>query len=432
MTRKKKKGDNLSKSIEKRLQAFCGGGPYHCTPEGLEAHSAELEALWASGLSRPAPRELYTVDDNGIARMHISGFIIDEPDSYTEAFGMHTTIERMEALESLDAKALLLTLATPGGEGGNIIEFGRMIDGMDIPVYTYASQQATSAGMVIIVAGHEAFASKMAILGSIGVKMPKPSLFAADYYLTSKDSKNKLGNTEQYQQIIDEAGDYFIEWVMEATGLSRPQVVQNGLEGGLFTATHAERFGFITGVADTANVYTQLLGEIGSMKKSTAAGTPTASADDNASNARWDACLAFVEKGVPLATCQTIAKSGMADEEATATLGTLVPTAGAGDTGTGAGGSGGSGGNTGDTGAVSAETVNSLMSAVQQLTNSHVETQKLIRTLAATDHERVEDPPGGTLDAPESDTEKGTTEKVEPKVQQERILHSVSELLNHT
>ena len=169
------------------------------------------------------------------------------------------------------------------------------------------------------------------------------------------------------------------------------------------------------------DAYQRLLG-LGQLKNQGTKGTastPTASTEGDA-NARWTACLAFVDQGVALATVQQVVTSSMSDDEAVSMLQTLLPVKGSGG---------------GESGSAAADTPlaadNQRMDAIEKAVGLMAESQKqtasLIAKLAATPEvDRVNNPPTGEIEGPEGAPDDS---KLDPSLQQERILEQVTNIL---
>ena len=118
------------------------------------------------------PRKPATMDENGIAYIHITGMLLDEAPPIVEKLGIGTTygtlIGELEAATEADAKGILLITNSPGGTVSGCAEATSAISNCGIPVMGYCTGMACSAAYKLVSQSTNIIASPSAQVGNIG------------------------------------------------------------------------------------------------------------------------------------------------------------------------------------------------------------------------------------------------------------------------
>lgn len=328
----------MNKTAKRRITAAAIYGTHNLAWHGTDQSLTQLEGLTQQWLRNPKDDLVVTRIEpsvaDGVGHMAVMDVVLPTPDNFTRAVGLTTTVEHMQQLEALgedeEVRAVFLELSTPGGAPGYLFDFAAQLMDFPKPVVTFTGDIAASAGMMMLVAGHEAYASESAVVGSIGVKALRPPSWLRDMFLSSENATNKLMDTESVQRLINNSESIFLNRVMEATGLTVAQIVQRGREGDLLHASEAATGGFISNVATRAQAYNRALdlaqqqqpAEQSSMKTTT---TKTVASQSQMSAApaaatveanRWPELLAFTAQGLTVEQVSAVAQSSMPLEEA--------------------------------------------------------------------------------------------------------------------
>lgn len=183
---------------------------------------------------------------NHVARVSVSGLIQDDRE----------LVERLERIaESTSAKALIVTISSPGGTtyGGEVVYRAIRKVAAKKPVVSDVRTLAASAGYMIALAGDRIVAGETSITGSIGVIFQYPQI---------KDLMDKLGVSLEsiksrplkaepspfhppsdeakamIQTMIDDSYDWFVDLVAERRNLPRPEALALA-DGRIFTGRQA-------------------------------------------------------------------------------------------------------------------------------------------------------------------------------------------------
>lgn len=348
--------------------------PWLCDESALKDLEIRMMNADTKNMVQATP---YSIE-NGIAYVYVEDFLFSQPNHITHRLGLISNIERHEHLQEIyssDVSGIFMHIGSPGGEPGFLFEYMALMLESPVPLVTFTGTQATSAAMGVLVSGDYPVVTESAITGSIGVKAPKSNPYSKEYYMTSKNAKNKLMNDEQTKRIINKTETMFISAVMEATGKTHSQVVQHGNEGGILIGDEALSAGFVyaTGTRDEAiNLLNQISGNDSVKTKPANSSTPatdtsTETVDATANNERWNRLLAFHD-GNNLEQIQTVCNSTMSTEDAVKFMETMKAPAPA------------------DKGNAPAQDANSeLAKAVLSLATSQKQTHELIQKLAEQD-----------------------------------------------
>lgn len=168
--------------------------PWLITPSGHEAIRAiiqrklgvEMIETERAGLfddlftARPAP----TIDDGGVATVHITGAIgigLSKLEKTCGNTDLRDLLAEIRDVQAQGARKIMLLIDSPGGTVGGVPEAAAEIAGLKIPVFGYVppGAMACSAAYYLASGADKIFASHSAEVGSIGVYLPWVDLTAA-------------------------------------------------------------------------------------------------------------------------------------------------------------------------------------------------------------------------------------------------------------
>ena len=209
---------------------------------------------------------MVTKADN-VAIVTVSGPLVTEDRPYNRYFGVVSYGEIRNAVYSAATKpgveAVVMHYRTPGGSAAGIYdagEFLKKVDAQIVPVYTFTDTSMTSGGYWLGSFGREIYASKLAVVGSIGVitihasyaEMYKDA--GIDVTVIRKGEFKALGS--QFEKLDDKAlaqiegqmdavYDAFLATVSENQGISVPTLLKTAAEGRLFTGDEGLSVGLV-------------------------------------------------------------------------------------------------------------------------------------------------------------------------------------------
>jgi ClpP class serine protease len=164
------------------------------------------------------------------------------------------------------AKAVILALASPGGEVAGAFECARALRRMAStsgkPFFAFVDNMAASAGYALVSACDQILATRTAILGSIGVVRMLASAArlenasGIDFAMVTSGALKALGNEHMpldeltittAQAEVNKMASSFFAWVSERRGIADPGTYQ----GGCFVGADAQTAGLCDGIVDT-------------------------------------------------------------------------------------------------------------------------------------------------------------------------------------
>jgi len=205
------------------------------------------------------------VDENGIARVNISGPLEHHAcwfwDNYDDI-----TRRVASAFEHEESRAVVMSFDSPGGLAAGATECHRAIKALrkkhDKPLFSYANEMACSAAYELACAADEIWLPDTATVGSVGVILMVTDSTKAlakaglRVQLVTVGSKKADMHPERplTQEILDRAQDrvdyfagIFFDVVSKARGVSIPKIA--GLQAGVYQGNRAVKVKLADGVA---------------------------------------------------------------------------------------------------------------------------------------------------------------------------------------
>lgn len=117
-------------------------------------------------------REPMTINESGVATIHVHNTLIDSAPAIYEKLGIVTKYDTLKsdidaALEA-GAKAILFLMDSPGGTVAGNVEIAEYVMDLDVPTATYAQGLCCSAAYKIAASTDQIVASPSASVGNIG------------------------------------------------------------------------------------------------------------------------------------------------------------------------------------------------------------------------------------------------------------------------
>ena len=200
---------------------------------------------------------LYRVED-GVAILEVHGSLVAKSSWMTMLFGMTAYTDLVTELQEIkdnpEITSLVLDIDSPGGEVAGIQEVVFAIKGLGKPVTASVNGMAASAAYWIASAADSIEAVPTALIGCLGTMMSTYSDSDEDGIIrfTSSLTPNKnpdpagKAGKEQYQQIVDDLSDIFLNDVADNRGLaSAEEVAEKYGAGATVVAIRALKMGLI-------------------------------------------------------------------------------------------------------------------------------------------------------------------------------------------
>ena len=221
-----------------------------------------------------ADESAYEVE-NGVAIIEISGVIVrTAEEDECEYFGLCSLETVADAINQANADpavtAILLSIDSPGGEACGTPELADLVGISSKPVCAWTPGLMASAAYFIGSQADLVFASKSAMVGSIGTIMTtydwtgymaklgiKPNVFT-DSPLKASGHPGVEMTTEQrsyLQSMVDEIGAAFRSAVVAQRGA----VPSEAMQGQIFIGASAQSVKLITGISNREEAIQQLL-----------------------------------------------------------------------------------------------------------------------------------------------------------------------------
>lgn len=242
-----------------------------------EGKAAELRAARAERPGAVAMRGGTRVDGtrgatvrDGVAVLPVLGGLVRRADLFDEMSGATSTGSLARdlgvLLDAREVDAILLEIDSPGGEAFGINELAAQIyAGRERkPIWAYVDGMAASAAYWLASAAERIVADDLAGLGSIGAVMAvydPAKLNTKQIEFVSSQSPNKRAdpNSEkgkaQYQKLVDDLADVFIESIAAYRGVTVETVHEQYGQGAVLIGRHAVS----AGLADQLGSFEQTL-----------------------------------------------------------------------------------------------------------------------------------------------------------------------------
>ena len=217
---------------------------------------------------RETPR-LLTVED-GLATVSIKGSLVNSDSPYLEYFGLTGYPEirgaMLAAAEDPEVTNILLDIDSGGGSVSGVDDTAkliRMINDRVKPVVTYTDGTMASAAYWLGSAAGEVFASKSALVGSIGVIATHKeyseaykkegvgvTVVRAGKHKALANSNEKLSEAgkAQLQKVVDAAYEIFVEHVAAMRGKSYEYADKTMADGQEFIGQASADVGLVDGI----------------------------------------------------------------------------------------------------------------------------------------------------------------------------------------
>jgi ClpP class serine protease len=221
---------------------------------------------------RPEP----SIDDEGIAHVHISGILGANLDMLDRLFGA-TDYEDIEGeLDEIagEARGLMLHIDSPGGMVEGMVEVAQAIEALPIPKMAWVSSQATSAAYYLAAATDIIAGRVSASYGSIGVIVPwtdasarweQEGLIWAPITGAGNDLKGAFYGpslTDDQRQHVQDEVDDIMDGFKAHVQSSRPDIDAAVWRSGVYRGERAMAMGLVDAVTGYAQAYELLLDEV--------------------------------------------------------------------------------------------------------------------------------------------------------------------------
>lgn len=197
----------------------------------------------------------------GVAIVPIVGPLIRHADVFTRVSGL-TSVETIAqdvqlALDSPAVHTILLSIDSPGGEVTGIAALAEAIRAARKPVIAYVEGLGASGAYWLASGARRIVVESTAGLGSIGVVLAvrdpqRQSSLAIEFVSSQSPHKRPNPHTDagkaQYQRIVDQTAEAFVEAVARNRGVSSKTVLERYGAGGLLVGRHAVEAGLADAV----------------------------------------------------------------------------------------------------------------------------------------------------------------------------------------
>lgn len=213
-------------------------------------------------------KELYTVDDQGIAHITVAGPLEPKPDPCAVMFDIEMTTysDIIEATRKAEADPRVISkdyhFSTPGGNVVGLFRAADEIYAGKKPKRAIVHSLCASAGYALASQCDSIEGENISCeIGSIGVKTEMVDTSKADteigirrYILTSSNAENKspdVTTIEGRDKIIarlDDMENVFVEYVARGRNVSKEKILSDFGRGGVMISRDALRAGMIDGI----------------------------------------------------------------------------------------------------------------------------------------------------------------------------------------
>ena len=259
-------------------------GPWMILPSWLtEAVSAIHSGLlqpeaFDQGSNGPRERVLYTINNDGIASIHINGQMTKGVSSYGGASTIFARNAIRQASRDEDVNAILLVVDSPGGSVSGTAELADDVKAANLvkPVYGFADSLAASAAYWVLSQTKHISASRTSQIGSIGtvaVLYDTSGQMEADGVKVHVISTGKFKGqgvegskisdefVEVVQEMISGLNEHFLDAIASGRGFSAEQLKQAGT-GRTWLASEALTMGLIDTVQSLDDTLAMIAAEL--------------------------------------------------------------------------------------------------------------------------------------------------------------------------
>jgi ClpP class serine protease len=220
-------------------------------------------------------RNQTTIDQNGIAHVHVFGEMAFGLSDLEKALGMTDTGELADEIEALqtEARGILLHGGSPGGSVIGGIELGETVARSQIPVVAFSDTGFFSLGYMTVAGADMIIGTRSSSWGNIGTVIPFADVSefwqkqgvrfdaisneGADLKKTGYESRFSESQLAFLQERANESGKEFQEFVLR----NRQLVDQSDtFRGGWFSGPESARRGLIDFIATKQDAYDSLIG----------------------------------------------------------------------------------------------------------------------------------------------------------------------------
>lgn len=236
-------------------------------------YAGNLDALEAR-LGRPLGNTMAATVRDGVATIPVEGPLFAKANLMTMYSGATSydvlATDFTEAIDDPNVKAIILNIASPGGQVDGASEFAQMVRAArgTKPIVAFVSGSAASAAYWVASAADSIVAADTAQIGSIGVQMglrvSDPKAGEKSYRFVSSNAQNKNADpgsdagAKQIQSIVDDLEAVFIGAVAENRNTTSDAVIESFGNGAVFAANTALTKGMIDKIGTYEAVFSDL------------------------------------------------------------------------------------------------------------------------------------------------------------------------------
>ncbi|HXC40809.1 MAG TPA: S49 family peptidase [Burkholderiales bacterium] len=243
-------------------------GPPETAEQRAERLQAERAARYSGIELAYRPDKPYAMTTGGVALIPVMGTLVQRS-SWMDAMSGLTSYSDIAqlvgaALGDNEVKAVLLELDTPGGETSGLFDLAAtLVEGREPkPLWSFANEQAFSAGYAIGCSAEKFFLPRTGLAGSVGtiaLHVDQSKRDASQGYVYTAiyagAHKNDLSShqplsdpaREFVRKLVNDVNDIFIAHVASSRGLTEQAV--RDTQAAIFTAPEAVEIGFADGIA---------------------------------------------------------------------------------------------------------------------------------------------------------------------------------------
>ena len=239
--------------------------PWLSTPSALRMvldianRDTDIEAV-AAKLGRPLDNTRSVEMRGDIAVIPVTGTIVRYSSFFTDICGGVSTEmlarDLKTALEDESVKTIVFNIDSPGGEASGIAELSEMIfeARKEKTIVAYVDDMAASAGYWIASAASAIYASKTAMVGSIGVVFTLGEKTGSGIEIVSNVSPRKRPDVStdegisQIQGWADTLGEIFVDSVAVNRGVSSDTVLEKFGQGDMLIGREALEAGMVDSI----------------------------------------------------------------------------------------------------------------------------------------------------------------------------------------
>jgi signal peptide peptidase SppA len=254
-------------------------------PRLIEAHRAKMTPVLAAAMASDvhARRARAKATSGGVAVVPLAGILTPRPSLLSILFGGGGGLEEFrenfrEAVNSSDVGAVVLDVDSPGGRVSMIPETASEIRDArgSKPIIAVANTLSASAAYWLASQADEVVTTPSGEVGSVGVYMVhedhsgwnaqkgiNPTYISSGAYKTEGNPDESLSVTAkaEFQRLVNEIHDQFVEDVAQGRGTSAAKVRENYGEGRSYRADRARNAGMVDRVDTLGNVVMGLQGK---------------------------------------------------------------------------------------------------------------------------------------------------------------------------